>query len=120
MSPPLQDHEVQNYGQHAFEINEITTRGDDFDYVGWAFQVAQDGKPQFRMAITTAGLTREGDRDALREWGLKWVHTMIDSGNYDANGDYCGSTDLGGIMVQKPSGRASGSDQSYDSRNRAD
>jgi site-specific recombinase XerC len=33
---------------------------------------------------------------------------------------YCGSPDLSGIMVKKPSGRASGSDQSYDSQSPAD
>lgn len=85
----LQDHEVQHHGEHAIEINEITNRNFDFEYYGWAFRVIRGDKPQFQMAITTAGLITESDREALYAWGLQWIRTTIDGGQYEPRGDYC-------------------------------
>jgi hypothetical protein len=90
MAPfPFQGHEVEGHGGHTIEINEIVNRHFDFEYVGWAFRVFQDRQFKFQMAITTAGMTIEGDRDALYRWGLDWVHNMIDTRGYELQGDYC-------------------------------
>jgi hypothetical protein len=85
----VNEHQFEEYKGSQIETNRTPLRTSNYTGFGWAFQVFEDDKKQFRLVTKCLNKNSIWDESGLRRWGLKRVHEMIDTREFEQGHSYC-------------------------------